>query len=117
MRIATLKICLLAFALVGASLVHAQHCEPGSFLIKGVGSTAQLIAQTRSSTVVQDRFNRHFHTATPELLQMFSHLHIGPLAHAGTYIVYNIHDDGVIRARAFHLEKGTAVFMDEQGIP
>ena len=48
---------------------------------------------------------------------MFSHLHVGPLPHAGTYIVYNIHDDGVIRARAFQLEKGTAVFMDAQGTP
>jgi len=116
-KAASIRICLFAFALTTAAIVHAQHCEPGSFLMKGAGNSAQLISQTRENKVVQDRFNRHFHTTTPELLEMFSHLHVGPLPKSGTYVVYNIHDDGVIRARAFKLQKGTAVFMDDSGTP
>jgi len=85
--------------------------------VKGTGTKEQLIAEIRANPVVQDRFNRHFHTTTPELLRMISHLHAGPLPRSGTYIVYNVHEDGVIRARAFQLQKGTAVFMDDSGTP
>ena len=52
-----------------------------------------------------------------DLLDMFSGLHPSTLKQGGSYIVYNIHEDNVIRARVFNLKRGTLVFVDANGRP
>jgi hypothetical protein len=111
---------LLPFTVVlAATAAHAAaaHVELGSFLNRPASTTDQLVQQTRRDRQVLDRYERHFHMSERELVQMFSGLHPAKLGHSGSFTVYNVHDDNIIRARVFILKKGTPVFEDENGKP
>jgi len=108
---------IVLLAVVFATAVAQAHVEPGSFLNKPAKTTQQLVNQTRNDKQVRDRYLRHFRMSDSELVDMFSHLRPSKLQEGGSFIVYNIHDDGVIRARVFILKKGTPVFVDDNGRP
>jgi hypothetical protein len=105
-----LFVCLSTFA-------QAQRMPPGSFLRRPAHTVEQLVQQVRTDPVVMDRFMRHFHMDRSGVLEYLSTLHVARLTQAGTYLVYNVHADGVIRARTFNLEKGTLVWADRHGRP
>ncbi len=107
---------LMAMLLMGA-FASAQHSEYGSFLTRHVSTVPQLVEQVRTDAKARERFRRHFRMQTPQLLEMLSHLHVGKLKETGAYIVYNVHEDGVIRAKVFQMTKGTTCFMDEHDTP
>lgn len=117
MKSITLKSVFVSSAVLAAVLAQAQHCETGSFLAKRASTVEQLTGQVERYAVVRDRYERHFRMSDSDLMEMFAHLHVGKLDHTGSYIVYNIHDDNVIRARVFKLRAGTPVFMDDNDRP
>jgi hypothetical protein len=99
-----------------ASVVQAQ-VETGAFLNKRATTTQQLVDQVRNDRAVRERYIRHYRMTGDEIIRWFSTLHPARLKQPGTFIVYNIRKDGVIRARVFELEKGHAVFSDQFGNP
>lgn len=111
------KTSIISAFLVGASLAQAAaaHVETGSFLNKKCTSTDQLIRQVETDRQVEMRYEQHFHMSKGEIVRMFEHLHPARLENTGAYVVYNYHDDGIIRQRVFKLRRGTWVFMDEAG--
>ena len=111
-----IRLALLCGLALTASVVQAQ-VETGAFLNKRAYTTQQLVDQVRNDRAVRDRYMRHYRMNEEELVRWFSTLHPAKLQKPGTYIVYNIRKDGIIRARVFELEKGHAVFADQFGNP
>ncbi len=52
-----------------------------------------------------------------DLITYFEKLHVDKLQSTGSYVVYNVHDDEVIRARVFRLKAGMPIFADASGKP
>jgi hypothetical protein len=108
---------IMFLGLVSAVSMAQAHVEPGSFLNRPAYTTEQLVHQVESDREVMQRYERHFRMTGPEVVQFFSTLHPGTMEQAGSYIVYNVHDDNVIRARVFQLKRGTPLFVDPAGKP
>lgn len=116
MKSITAKSLLIATALSAAVMAQA-HVEKGSFLNKRAHTVHELIVQTEHDAQVRSRYERHFHMSGAQIVEYFSHLHVGALSSTGDYVVYNCHDDEVIRARVFHLKAGTPMFVDAYNKP
>ena len=113
----TYKI-LTALAIGCAIATNSQaQTEPGSFVKKPAHTIDSLVSQVERDPVVADRFMRHFRMSKAEVVEYLRGLHLARLEKSGSYIVYNVHADGVIRARVFELKKGTMVFADADGRP
>jgi PEP-CTERM motif len=108
------KSILLMTVVLAAALAQA-HVEPGSFLNKPARTVNQLVAQTERDPQVLDRYERHFQMSKGDLISYFEHLHVSKLQSTGSYVVYNVHDDEVIRARVFRLKAGMPIFADDSG--
>lgn len=93
------------------------HVEPGAFLNRPANTTEQLVQQARNDKQVMQRYMRHFRMSREEVIEMLASLHPAKLEAAGSYVVYNCHEDEVIRARVFNLKKGTLLFCDSSGRP
>ncbi len=101
-----------------AIAIAAQAAVPrGAFIRRPVKSVPDLVAHVKTDPVVMARFTRHFRLTPTQLQNYFSSLHIAKLANDGVYLVYNVHEDNVIRGRYFKLKKGTLVFADNTGRP
>jgi hypothetical protein len=116
MKTIIFKSILLSAAVTSAVMAQA-HVEPGSFLNKRAHTVKELVWATENDAQVRTRYERHFHMSEAELVHYFSHLHVGKLRASGSYVVYNCHDDEVIRARVFKLKAGTPMFVDDFGKP
>jgi hypothetical protein len=106
-----------AFLVAALTTGALARTERNSFLNRNVSSTADLIAQIKKDPEVRARFERHFGKSAEQLSGEFSKLRLGRLAKAGDYWVYNVDEEGVIRAKLLHLKAGTPVFMDSAGRP
>jgi hypothetical protein len=116
MKTINAKTILITVAL--AATVAAQaHVEKGSFLNKRARTVNELVWQTEHDAQVRSRYERHFHMSEADLIGYFEHLHVGAISRTGDYVVYNCHDDEVIRSRVFHLKAGTPMFVDSYGKP
>jgi hypothetical protein len=116
MKTITAKSILIGAAVCSAVMAQA-HVEKGSFLNKRAHSVQELVSYTEHDAQVRSRYERHFHMSEAELVDYFGHLHVGKLASTGDYVVYNCHDDEVIRARVFRLKAGTPMFVDSYNKP
>src|SRR5687768_275760 len=87
-----------------------QRPEPNAFLNKPAHTTTQLVTQVKNDPQVASRFMRHFNMDRRELVSYLASLRLVKLPEDGHYKVYNVHPDGVIRARLFHLKKGTLMW-------
>lgn len=110
------KTILLTTVALAAALAQA-HVEPGSFLNKPAHTVNALVAQTEHDPQVMDRYERHFQMSKSDVITYFEKLHVSKIMNTGSYVVYNCHDDEVIRARVFRLKAGTPVFADDNGKP
>lgn len=108
---------ILILTAAATAVVAQAHCEPGSFLNKHAHNITQLVRQVEQDSEVRSRYERHFHMSESEIITYFEGLHVGKLRSTGDYVVYNCHDDGVIRARVFHLRAGTPMFVDRNDKP
>ncbi len=91
--------------------------EPNAFLNKRADTIAQLLDQIRSDKQVADRYERHYGMSKQELLNYFGHLHSARLAEDGTYFIYLVDDQGIIKAHSQRLRAATRVFADANGVP
>lgn len=91
--------------------------ETGSFLNHVANSLPEVIGQVNGDLEVADRLMRHFHMSREELVRYLGTLHQTTLKAPGVYLVYNVHDDGVLRARAFNLPVGMPVYANAAGMP
>lgn len=108
---------LLGLLLGLSTFGSAQGVEPGAFVRKPAHTIESLVKQVESDPVVADRFMRHFNMPKAELISYFRTLHLAKLKESGSYLVFNVHADGVVRSRVFELKKGTLVFADANGKP
>lgn len=111
------KLLAIGAIAVMASLGSAQRVETGAFVRKPAATVKALIYQIENDPVVADRFMRHFHMSQSEVVGYLGGLHLARLKNDGSYRVFNVHADGVIRARVFELKAGTLVFADANGKP
>ena len=116
MRTLTAKSIILTTIVLSAAVAQA-HVETGSFLNKRARTVNELVYETEHDHLVQDRYMRHFRMSEPDLVAYFERLHVSKLDTTGSYVMYNCHDDEVIRARVFRMKAGTPVFADETGKP
>jgi len=116
MKTINAKSLLIAAALTVAVAAQA-HVEPGSFLNKRAHTVKELVWETEHDSQVLSRYERHFRMSEEQLVRYFESLHVGRIQTTGSYVVYNCHDDEVIRARVFKLKAGTPMFVDENGKP
>ncbi len=91
--------------------------ETGAFLNHPAKTIQEVIGQIRLDPEVADRMMRHFEMSKEEVIDYLAPLRSDVLRADGVYIVYNVHDDGVIRARTFNLKKGTKVYVNSTGKP
>lgn len=99
------------------SYLKGPRPETGSFLNHVAVNLKEVVGQVKGDPVVADRLMRHFHMSKTELVAYLGTLHMAKLEKDGAYWVYNVHDDGVIRARVFSLAKGTLVYSGPDGKP
>lgn len=104
---------LIAAAFASAS----DRPEPNAFLNKKADTVPQLIREVRSDSEVADRYERHFGKSREELIQYLGELHLARLNADGTYMIYAVDDNGIIKARPQRLKAGTRVFADASGMP
>lgn len=112
----TLKSILLVGAVLATSLCMARP-EPNAFLNKPAWTHGELMTQLRGDSQVMSRMMRHFGMTREEILAMAQTLRAGALDRDGVYLVYNCHEDEVIRARVIFYKKGTKVWEDASGKP
>lgn len=91
--------------------------ETGSFLNHVALTLNEVIGQVEGDAEVADRLMRHFHMSKPRLLSYLRTLHQTKLEKPGVYLVYNVHADGVLRARPFNLPAGTLIYANAAGKP
>ncbi len=106
--------CILALTV---SAFASDRAEPNSFLNKRANSVPQLVQEVRTDDAVADRFARHFGKTREELVEYFGTLHLARLNSDGTYMIYLVDDQGVIKAKPQRLKAGTRVFADAAGTP
>jgi hypothetical protein len=107
-------ICIFVF--VSASFA-SDRPEPNAFLNKKADTVSQLISAVRNDPAVADRYARHFGKTREEVVQLLSGLHLARLNEEGTFLIYSVDDDGVIKAKPQRLKAGTRVFADASGNP
>ena len=106
--------------LVGLTCLVSQafaHTEHNSFLETPVFSVDGLLRELKSNATVATRYERQFKMSETDLERYFSTLHVAPLSESNVYLVFNVDDSLVIRARKLHLTQGTLVFVDPSGKP
>lgn len=108
---------MICAALVLTSVAAFARPEPNAFLNRRVSNVRELVSQVRTDDQVADRFERHFGMSQSALVDYFSGLHVATLNEDGTYMVYSVPKDGVIKAHVERLDKGTRVFADASGMP
>lgn len=108
---------IICAALALTSVAAFARPEPNAFLNHRVSSVTGLVTQVRTDDEVADRFERHFGMSQSALVDYFSGLHLATLNEDGTYMVYSVPKDGVIKAHVERLDKGTKVFADANGMP
>jgi len=108
-----------AFVLAAVSAALAQSGLPrNSYLDKRVFSTAQLVHEVKTDSVVMDRYCRHFAMTRQEVVVYLSALRVGALDADGIFTVYGVpHASGDFHSRLKLLKKGEAVFVEEDGTP
>lgn len=89
--------------------------EPNAFLNRPAASIQEVIKQVRSDPEVLDRFVKYYNMDKAELITYFSTLKQARLPKNELYVVYNVHEDGVIRSRLFDLKAGSLVYVDSFG--
>lgn len=99
------------------SFLTGPRPETGSFLNHVANTLPEVIGQVKGDSDVADRLMRHFHMSREELVRYLGTLHQTTLKAPGVYLVYNVHDDGVLRARAFNLPAGMPVYANAAGMP
>jgi hypothetical protein len=108
------RIAWVMMATVVTSLSWART-ETGSFLNKHAWKSNELVQQLQHQQSVQERYVRHYGKSVSEIRTLFASLHLAKLNKDLMTTVYSVRDDGVVRARMFHLKKGTLVFADLSG--
>jgi hypothetical protein len=108
--------------IVGACLLTSMawaldRPEPNAFLNRRADSVSQLITEIKTDPAVADRYARHFGKTRDEMVQLVSQLHVAKLNATGTYMIYSVDDEGIIKARPQRLKAGTRVFADANGVP
>lgn len=112
------KLTTIGALMVAVSVpAMAQRVEPGAFVRKPAPTIQALIHQVETDPVVADRFTRHFHMTKAEVIEYLRSLHLAKLKKSGSYRIFNVHADGVVRARVFELKEGTLIFADANGKP
>lgn len=131
MKLRTLSLVLLAGVAIGApvhadasgtkrplpSYMRGPRPETGAFLNHPAQNIQEVIGQIKLDPEVADRMMRHFEMSKDEVIAYLSPLRQDVLREDGAYIVYNVRDDGVIRARTFSLKKGMKVYVNASGKP
>lgn len=110
----------VAALIVGSSafaFASTSRPEPNAFLNRKADTVTQLLQQIDSDPIVASRYERHFGKSKEELIQYFRGLHLAKLNADGTYMIYLVDDDGVIKAKPQRMKAGTRVFADNSGTP
>ena len=113
--------CVFFGTMMLASLVLAKtdpnlyRPEPNAFLNRPASSIQEVIKQVRTDPEVYDRFAKYYGMSKAELVDYFSTLKQAKLPKNELYVVYNVHEDGVIRSRLFDLKAGSLVYVDSFG--
>ena len=105
----------LSVAAMAATVVARP--EPNAFLNTMAPSLPALIKQVQKDPQVYARYARHFGMNRAELVSYFSTLRPATIGKSGPYVVYNVHDDGIIRSRIFSLKAGSLIYVDVAGTP
>jgi hypothetical protein len=114
---------LLRWALAGclvlaaAISVGSDRPEPNAFLNRSVSSVTGLVREVQNDPDVADRYVRHFGKSKEDVLAYFRTLHLAKLNSDGTYIIYSVDDNGVIKSHPELMKKGTLVYADSDGVP
>jgi hypothetical protein len=109
-----ISVCLASFLLAPAVLARP---EPGAFLNRAAPDLPALIEQVRKDPEVYARFHKHFGMNKEELTSYLASLKPAKIEKSGSYVVYNVRDDEVIRSKVFNLKAGTIVYVDAVGRP
>ncbi len=113
-------LAVLIFILAIASATSASDRAamlPNSYLDYHVHSTAELLLEVRSDSVVRDRYCRHFAMSDKETLTFLSSLHASALTEGGVYRVYGVTSLGSFHYHLQRLRKGEPVFSAGDGTP
>ena len=89
--------------------------EPNAFLNRPASSIQGVIQQVRTDPEVYGRFAKYYGMDKNQLIAYFSTLKQAKLATNELYVVYNVHEDGVIRSRLFDLKAGSLIYVDSFG--
>lgn len=89
--------------------------EPNAFLNRPASNIQEVIKQVRTDPEVFERFQKYYGMSKAELIDYFSTLKQARLAKNELYVVYNVHEDGIIRSRLFDLKAGSIIYVDSFG--
>lgn len=89
--------------------------EPNAFLNRPASNIQGVIEQVRTDPEVYSRFAKYYGMSKSELISYFSTLKQAKLSKNELYVVYNVHEDGVIRSRLFDLKAGSFIYVDSMG--
>jgi hypothetical protein len=108
-------VCCLLVAAVTA--VASDRPEPNAFLNRKANSVGELVREVQNDPDVADRYVRHFGKSREDIVAYFRTLHLARLNSDGTYIMYSVDDNGVIKSHPELMKKGTLVYADSDGVP
>jgi hypothetical protein len=91
--------------------------ERNAFLNRKVTTVSELINQIRTDKQVRDRYMRHFAMSEDQLVAYLSTLRSTQLKQSGTFHVYSVPEDGVVKHRVTVLKKGEQIFETSDGNP
>lgn len=109
-----LGACLMAAVAFGYG---SDRPEPNAFLNKSVHSVSELVREVQSDPDVADRYVRHFGKSKEDVMSYFRTLHLAKLNADGTYIMYSVDDNGIIKSHPELMKAGTLVYADSNGVP
>lgn len=117
LKMKELRLAAACLGVMAVAPLAAARPEPNAFLNRLAPDMKALVVQVQNDPEVYARYAKHFGMSKNELLAYFSTLKPSRIARSGPYVVYNIHDDGIVRSRIFNLKAGSLIYIDSIGTP
>jgi hypothetical protein len=111
----------MLIALAGCLVLNVGYAqrrpEPNAFLNRPIATAADLIRQASTDRTVMDRYMRHYGMDRDQVLALFRTFRMQRMQYDGTFQIYSVPDNGVIKVRTGPIRRGERVFVDQSDRP
>ncbi len=108
---------MLVAALATTVGVALARPDLNAFLNHRATTTAQLVRQSETDSVVMDRYMRHFGMTRDEVISYLQSLHPGILESDMVLKIYSVPEGGYVKTHVGRIKKGTPMFFSANGDP